>query len=612
MEKIKVSDIRAKFPMYQDLNDDQLISGIRQKFYSDIPIAKFAGMIDYDTQREALGAEVTDAMGAGGRFIAGVGKAFTDVARGAGQVTGSVSREDVKQARANDAALMRTTGGKVGNLTGNLAAMLPAALVPGAGALPVAAGIGAFTGAIQPSESTGETLSNTAFGAAAGPAGVLLGRGIAAGAGAIKGLVQPFTRGGQEQIAAATLRQFASDPTKAAASLKGSQQLVPGSAPTMAQASGDAGLAQLERTLVNNPETGPALAAQFAAQRAARLEAVQGLAGNEAQRTAAVTAREAATSPLYQQATNAAYQVDDKLASLLKRPVMQAAMQRAQRLAENNGGQAPQFVTQTSGAFAGVGGAPVQARAQITGKGLQDLKMAIDDMLSDPLAGIGKNEAGAVKSIRADLISWMESANPAFKAARTTFAEKSKPINTMDVAQSLMDKMQPALARYGASTREHAQAYAAALEAAKETVKKATGINRPMDEVIDQQAKQILENVAKDMARKVAADEAGRAVGSNTAQNLAAQNMLRRTLGPAGLPQSWAESNALQAFLSPYTGVAKLAGSENAVMNRLSQAAMDPQDAARLLMMAQPKANALMPRALPYANALSLGYAGQK
>lgn len=615
-----MSDIRAQFPMYADVPDDQLLVGIRRKYYSDIPADKFASMIDYDTERQRLGQEVTDSMGTVGRLTAGIGKGMTDIAQGVGQTLGLQSRQDVKDKRAIDSALQNTTAGKVGSVVGNVAALAPAMFIPGAATLPGAAVIGAGTGALAPSQSTGETLANTAIGAVAGPAGLLVGRGLNAGVQAAKSLVAPFTKKGQEQIAAQTLQTFAKDPQAAAAAMRTAQPLVPGSNPTMAQASMDPGLAQLERTLVNNPETGPALADQYAAQRVARLDAIQKLAGNAATRESAVNARAAATEPLYQQFTNAVYQVDSKLGDLLQRPIVQQAVARAQRLAANQGNAAPlkPAVPAQPGPFiVSEGGAPLVdlgtkgTPATMTGKGLQDLKMALDDMLSDPMAGIGKNEANAVKSIRKGLVDWMENANPDFRQARTTFADKSKPINTMDVANALMEKLQPALARYGASTKEHAAAYAQALEAAKETVKKSTGINRPMDEVIDQQAKQILENVAKDLARKSAADEMGRAVGSNTAQNLAAQNLLRRTLGPTGLPQSWAESNALQAFLSPYTGIAKLAGSENAVMNRLSQAALNPQDAANLLTMMQQQSR-IPQRAIPLMPAVSLGYSRQQ
>ena len=519
-------------------------------------------------------ADPTEGMSTTDRTLAGIGKGMTDVVRGIGQAVGAVDRNDIAESRRLDAALMNTRAGKWGNVGGSVAAIAPTMLIPGAATLGGAAVIGTGTGLLAPSASTEETLKNAALGGALGVGGNLLGRGAGALWNVGKGLIQPFTSKGQESIAASTLRQFASDPAKAAQNLRSAQELVPGSIPTMAQAADDVGLAQLERTLVNNPETAGRLAEQYAAQRAARLQALQGVAGTPAAREAAVAARQAAAGPAYQQATATSVLMDPQLSNLLSRPAMQKAMGRAETLAANAGRQPPLVM------------GPNGPRA-VTGQGMQDLKMAVDDMLTDPMAGIGKNEANAIKSLRGELIGAMESANPAFKTARETFAKESVPINTMDVATALMKKLEPALARYGASTKEHAAAYAQALEAAKDTVKKSTGINKPIEEAIDSQAMQILNNIAKDLGRKVKADDMGRAVGSNTAQNLAAQNLLRRTLGPTGLPQSWAESTALQSMLSPVTGLSKLAGSEQRVMGLLSDAAVDPQVASRLLLLAE-------------------------
>lgn len=534
----------------------------------------------------------TKDMGAGEKYAAGIGKALTDVGRGLGQfvpvvrngkLQTLVSSEDVRQSRQLDEPLMNTGWGKAGNFTGSVAALAPTALfAPGSTALG-ALGVGSATGFLSPAESLQERAKNTGLGGAFGLGGLALGRTIGAGFQAARALVDPMSKNGQERIAAQTLQAFASDPVKAAANLRTVQPLVPGSLPTMAQAADDIGLAQLERTLANNPETGKVLGDVYAAQRAARLSAIQWLAGDAAKRDAAVAAREAAAGPFYKQAKNAVYELDPAIQGLLNTPTGRQALQRAEKIAQD--GQRPfRFTTETSAPFRGVGGAAPQTKTQMTGQALQDIKMALDDMLgSAPMGGISKSEADAAKNIRGKMIEWMESVNPDFKTGRQTFARESTPINTMDVANELMKKLEPALARYGANTKEQASAYAQALEKAKETVKKATGINKPIDEVIDKQANDLLENIARDLGRKVKAEDMGRAVGSNTAQNLAAQNLLRRTLGPTGLPQSWAESGFLQTLLAPYSALNRAAGTEGKVMGLLADAAQDPKLAARLL-----------------------------
>lgn len=594
-EQIKLSEIREKFPMYGDMSDEQLLSGLRKKFYADIPMEKFVSRIDFDTTRKRLQEEAANESGP---YLSGVGQAFSNLGRGVGQMLGTVSRDDVKEARKLDAGLSATRGGFWGNLTGNVAAMIPSALIPGAGALPGAAAIGAVTGALQPSASTGETLQNTAVGAAAGPAGVLAGRGIGAALSAGRGLIEPFTKKGQEAIAARTLQQFASDPAKAAAALKSGAEIVPGSTPTMAQASGDAGLAQLERTLANNPETGRRLADQFSAQRAARLGAVQKVAGTDEYFDAIKDGIKTFAKQDYEAAIKAGFDPralaanKDKLTAILSRPSIKSAAATARELAAETG--------ETLSDLGSV-------------KGLDYLVKALDNDISAATSGassIGKAKLSALISTKNELQDLIGAVAPAYAEARKNFAQMAQQRNAMEAARDVLNRMQSPLGRYGASTNELRNEYARALEGATTSIKRSTGMDRPLSAVMPQKDIDALEAVAKDMARASTADNLGRAVGSNTAQNLAAQNLLRRTLGPTGLPQSWAESNVLQGFLAPYTGIAKLGGAEQAVLDRLSRAALDPKDAASLLQMAakEPEKLRSLLRVTP---ALSLGYTAE-
>ena len=148
------------------------------------------------------------------------------------------------------------------------------------------------------------------------------------------------------------------------------------------------------------------------------------------------------------------------------------------------------------------------------------------------------------------------------------------------------------------------------LEAATESVKKSTGMDRPLAAVMNSKDVATLNKVAEDMARAARAEDIGRAIGSNTAQNLAAQNLLRRMLGPMGMKQSWAESNVLQGILSPYSVLAKYGGADSALMERLAKAALDPQDAAGLLSMEATR-RPITPMLLPVARTGLLGYAAE-
>lgn len=178
---------------------------------------------------------------------------------------------------------MNTTAGKVGDFAGNVATTLPLAFIPGANTLKGAALIGAATGLAQPSTGTDETLSNTGLGAAAGAGGIAAGRALGAGYQAVTGLLRPMTEKGRNKIAAEILQASATDANKAAQNMASARALVPGSVPTVGQVADDAGLAQLERTLYNNPESQGPLARTYAQQAASRMNALQGIAGDDAQ-----------------------------------------------------------------------------------------------------------------------------------------------------------------------------------------------------------------------------------------------------------------------------------------------------------------------------------------
>lgn len=95
---------------------------------------------------------------------AGFGKAFVDMARGAGQLVGAVSNEDVKESRRLDKPLMDSKAGLAGNIAGNVAAMVPTTAIPGVNTMKGASLLGGAMGLTAPAESVGERVMNTAGG----------------------------------------------------------------------------------------------------------------------------------------------------------------------------------------------------------------------------------------------------------------------------------------------------------------------------------------------------------------------------------------------------------------------------------------------------------------
>lgn len=201
MEKIKMADIRAKFPMYADLSDDQLLIGIRHKFYPDIPMGQFAQRVEYTP------VNPTEGMSTGEKLAAGAGKSVVDTLRGIGQAVGLVDQSGVDESAARDKALMDTAAGAIGNVGGQIAQFaIPASaaakgvsalggarlLAGGAkGAIARAAAGSAAYGASQP-VLTGETRAgNAALSGAAGAAGQALAYGVGALAQPAKAALSP-------------------------------------------------------------------------------------------------------------------------------------------------------------------------------------------------------------------------------------------------------------------------------------------------------------------------------------------------------------------------------------------------------------------------------------
>jgi hypothetical protein len=470
---------------------------------------------------------------------------------------------------------MNTGAGFGGNIAGNVAALLPTALIPGANTLAGAGAIGAVTGALQPSASTGETVKNTLLGGVAAPASLALMRGGQAVYQGAKGLIEPFTQAGQERIAADVFRRSATDPAKAAQMAAQARELVPGSAPTLAQAAQDPGLAQLERSVLNNPEYAGSLQQRLGQQRMARLNAVQDVAGRGDYYDDIAKGRALFAAEDYGNATKQG--IDPKVAqafmpqiqSLMERPSIQAAQKDAIRLAKENG-------------------VALDESAAGSLEGLDWLKKALDNRISvaaNPGSSIGKEDLRALVQTKSDLMSVMEQLSPAYKQANDAYGAMSRQVNSMDVARSLLDKLNKPGSQYMAAgtAREMGDAYSGALAKSFDSVKKATGMNKDITQVMAPQDIGLLENVARDLGRKSFADNAGRAVGSNTAQNLASQNMLRRLLGPTGLPESWAESNVLQGLLSPVQVGSKLSGADRKIMDRIAEGLLDPMNGAGLL-----------------------------
>jgi len=264
------------------------------------------------------------------------------------------------------------------------------------------------------------------------------------------------------------------------------QEIVPGSrrsAGEMIVASGQAGtqFPALEQKVLSqfNPTQ------QFeieAARGAARSKSIGEISGTPEAQQSAVEARTAATKPLYQRAAAKLAETDETFANLMDTPTMDEALATASRMAADRQqpfmrGEIKPAETVKSGILGAAGEEltreiPAQT-AKLSGQALQDIKIALDEAVK-PRANETNAQAAqrnAATGVRAQYMDWLEKNAPDLMKARATFAEKSAPINVMEVGQVLKTALESPLDE----TASRAGVFANAVRNAPATLKKATG-----------------------------------------------------------------------------------------------------------------------------------------
>ena len=511
-------------------------------------------------------------------YLAGAGAGLSNLWRGVKQTVGAESSQDVREAAARDAPLMDTGAGIAGNLTGRLLPMLGTAFIPGANSVTGAAGIGAVTGALAPT-SDDNVLAGKAesalFGGLLGGGTIAAGKALHGGYNAVKGLIEPFTDAGQSRIVGRALRTFATNADDAANSASRASASVPGYRPTLQEATQDPGLAGLQRGLMNLPEPAAQIGAVERSNVVALKDAIGRIAGDDAAMAAAKGARESATDALYSFADNAVLPVNDELRALLNRNVIKSAIGEAKKNASNRGEQLlVQLTKKTKG---------------ITGKTLHSIKRAIDDAYESTKQsqGASSEAAKSIAKAKADYLAWVESRIPSYGQARETFAEMSRPINQMQIGGLLADKLGPALDDFAQTGVVRPGLFAESLRNPDRLVKQATGNSGRLGDIMDPEQLASINNVGKALANRASAQNLGRPVGTNTAQNLASQNLIRQIAGPLGLPQSFMEAQFWPTVMRPVNFALK--SQEPAITGKMAEAMIDPQLAARLMRAGVPK-----------------------
>lgn len=433
--------------------------------------------------------------------LAALGGGMLSPIRGLNNLVGGqndTSKEDFNAARnslGKDNVLNRVLG-----FGGEAAVTSPAMFIPGLGAPALAAriGAGALTGAglgFTTTEGGGqERLSNAATGGLFGAAMPVVGHGIADLGNAILPFLGKY---GAEKLAGrAVIDKLGADKTRAAAAdMESGQGLLSGSNPTAAQLVNDpqakAYFASMEKALAAK-EGGllkgePGFNARVADQNKALTDITgrksAGLLGDIAERTKI-------TSPMYE---NAQVRPDFHL------PYIKGQMTKLAN-------EAPQYTAAVEWANKNIPAGSGIKKDMADPRYLQLIKKGFDDQL-ETATGPSLNAITAAKEQYVKRIS--DYLSPDLKAARNMFQEMSVPVNQKQAWQTLDEKLNPALADFGAEGANIPQAFKAALGDMDKTVQKATKFKRTSAaEILPEQDMGLLSDMAKDISRR-----------SNTAQS---------------------------------------------------------------------------------------------
>jgi hypothetical protein len=358
-----------------------------------------------------------------------------------------------------------------------------------------------------------------------GLAGPVAAAGAKAAGGALWNVAKPVLQPGKfvgQGLAGAMTPQ---DAAAAAASIRSAPQFVPGSLPTTAQAGANPVLVQTEKALANSsPDFKTALLDRSIQNNNARWGVINGIAGSPLDLQNAQAARNTAVNALYNTAKGQAYTVDAPMTNLMDRPAMKTAIDRAQKLADNN--NAGNILT-TARVPNPMGGSALNVTT-LNGNGAQAIKESLDAMLlPENTMKLSGKEIGALQDTRNAYLSWLESKSPKFQQARQTYAGMSPPINTMTAGQKLagdLAQAAPNATNVPQITFPNFKArFGQALKGDSDVAQFG----------IDPAAQQALQGVQSDLQREMVSNSV-RSGGSDTAYNLAANGWLARNLyGPS-------------------------------------------------------------------------------
>lgn len=527
-------------------------------------------------------------------FFAGMGKSIYDTGRGIGNLVGLVSDEEIRRARELDKYLMNTGAGTAGNVVGHAAQLLaPAGALAkgGSGAAKIsqmlanpqsykaAAGVGAGYSALQPALSPQERAINAATGGLGGAAGLTAGRLLQGAVQGGKSLIEPLSKKGKERIVSRFLGDHIPDPKKVADSLGDIRTNVGGAPIKTSEAAQDAAVSQLERTARSqNPLFNARLSQIEDLQNKARMDQLNRLF---------VPTQTDAKKAMAKAVTKRFKDVPVNLTPLNR---MVDGMKKQSALDDS----VMKVLDHVKAKLGEV-------------KDLRDLYELRKTLTSDKLPKMEGFDAATILNIRSAIDDAAAQQSPLYRDYLKKYAEMSIPENQNAVLKEITKRATAQIQNpaekvmQGASEDVLSPAkMSGALRADEKLVKAATGFpkSKGIQQTLTPDQWQGVQGVHQDLIRSSKAASQGKAIGSNTAQNLAGTNIVNRSFGGI-LPDSLVDH--VTTGLPARAANVIYGGSNEQMQELLSQALIDPALMKRLIEL---DANNLLGREL--SNAIQL------
>jgi hypothetical protein len=320
---------------------------------------------------------------------------------------------------------------------------------------------------------------------------------------------------------------------------------VPGSKLTTAQVINTDAAARGEKALLNGSNA-ESFGNQLNQNNQARLDLLARLARTPEDLQKAMEARATATQPLYEKAFASDMPITPELQALLSTPNAQPAIARGMKLLSNRMKGESGITPDETPAILDANGNPFASdtpQGTISGRMLQALKLGLQAQHEEGLQnGMAKLEQDALGQQRTFLHGWLKKNAPDYLDADSKFAELSKPINDMRVAQAIKDGLGVVEDPNQLATTAEELARRKSMTTGGQTKLTLNNFNASMRKalggpegeygVTPETATQ-LDRIAADLQREGSGARAVEKTGSDTAYNLQAPGMISKWLyGP--------------------------------------------------------------------------------